>query len=104
MPQRGDWGTIYRARVLKEDGTPDGDIALATSLVLIFRDPDGAILEVEAELTTDGTDGLIEAVLGPSQLARSGTWAIQGYVELADGAFSTSWYEFPVYRNLEAVS
>lgn len=59
------------------DPFPIGD---ATLLEMVFEKPDGTVSALPAFLTTDGTDGLLEASVLSTFLDQAGTWRRQARV------------------------
>ena len=83
-----------------EIDTPD-DISLATEMTLRFQKPDGTTVDVEAEFTTDGTDGKVIVETDETfSLDQEGTWKVRANVVLPGGTYSTLPAEFYVEEDL----
>jgi hypothetical protein len=65
------------------------DLAAATLLEIHVRKPDGTIVEWDAELYTDGTDGKLVHYTEEDDLDAAGVWKLQGYIEMAGGKWHT---------------
>ena len=78
----GDVGVPLRLTIYT-DGTPR-DLSGATTLEMLLKKPGGTIISKPAKLTTDGTDGKMEYVTGPTDLDEVGTWRYQAHI--VDGA------------------
>lgn len=101
MPQEihvNDQGTEFRVTI--KDNSVAVDISNATVLNIIFRKPDGTSLSVNADLYTDGTDGIIYYRTIFNDLDQSGLYKIQAYVEISGGAYYSSIGSFSVKCNL----
>ena len=99
-PQEGTVGAVIQYTVLDGAGAPL-NISTATTKKLIFKKPNGAVIEKTAEFVTDGIDGKLKYVTVANDLVPSGTWRAQAYVVVpgvADG--KTEVKNFPVSRNL----
>jgi len=103
-----DIGTIFKV-TLQECDLDTGvssvvDVSSADSSAkrtIIFKKPDGTIVEKPAEFATDGTDGVIQYATVAGDLNQTGTWKIQARVELLTGMWSSDISKFKVYSNLE---
>lgn len=93
-----DIGTEFRVTI--KDNDVAVDISSATVLNIIFKKPDGTELVVNADLYTDGTDGIIYYRVVSGDLDQSGVFKIQAYVEISGGAYYSSISSFKVYCNL----
>lgn len=94
----GDIGTEFRVTVKDNDVVVD--VSSATVLNMIFRKPDGTLLTTNADLYTDGTDGIIyyRAVYG--DLDQPGIYKLQAYVEISGGSYYSSIGSFKAVCNL----
>lgn len=102
MPQEihlNDVGTIFELTVM--DGDTIVDISLATELLILFKKPDGTVVEQTASKTTDGTDGKMQYVTIAGDLDALRVWKIQGRVTLQTGKWSTEVDKFTVYPNVD---
>lgn len=61
----------------------------ATSLEIKFSDGTNTVTKT-ASLTTDGTDGKLEATLDATDITVAGDWSYQGIVTLSSGQSFTS--------------
>ena len=100
----GDAGTVYT--VVVKDGESVVDISTMTDLTIIFLPPDGEAKELEADFTTDGTDGSMYITSDEDTWDEPGEWGVQGYVVTMDGetivnAWHTDIRRFVVYPNLD---
>jgi len=77
------------------------DISTATAKSIIFRKPDGTIIEESATFLTDGTDGKIYYDTISTDLDLSGTYKVQGEVSINGGTYRGSVSSFSVKCNLE---
>lgn len=94
-----DVGTEFRIAITDDDSAIV-DLSSATVLQIIFKKPDSTDLVVEANLYTDGTDGIIYYNAVEGDLDQSGLYKIQGYVEIGAGSFYSSIGSFKVHCNL----
>lgn len=94
-----DVGTVFRITLTLNCETPL-DISAASAKSIVFNKPDDTILTKTAEFTTDGTDGKIEYISIVTDLDVTGTWKIQGKINLPSGAWSSNIGKFKVYANL----
>lgn len=91
--------TEFRIQVLDDGNIVD--LSTADVINIIFRKPpDDEIFTVQAELYTDGTDGIIKYIAQDGDIDRAGIYKIQGYVEVGSGKYSTSIGQFRVHCNL----
>jgi hypothetical protein len=65
-----DIGTAFRCTIY--DDSTLVDLSSATSLLLIFKDPEGNTTTKTASLYTDGTDGILQYVAVDGDLDVSG--------------------------------
>lgn len=94
-------GTVIRITV--KEGTAPLDISTATGLTLYLRKPDTdqTILERDAMLTTDGTDGKLEYTTVSDDLDTPGMWRVQAELVFSNGRqWRTSVADFDVLPNL----
>lgn len=77
------------------------DISGASSLVIIFKKPDGTVDTKFASLYTDGLDGkMVYTVINEDFFDAPGNYKIQGKVIIAGGTYYTSTGTFKVHCNL----
>lgn len=94
-----DQGTEFRITITDNDVVVD--LSTASVISIIFRKPDDTLLEVNATLYTDGTDGIIKYNAVDGDIDQSGRWKIQAYVELSSSAkYYSSIGTFMVHCNL----
>ena len=96
-----DIGTKFKLTV--KDGSSAVNISSAVSAgtkQVIIKKPSGDMLEKNASFTTDGTDGVMEYTTVANDLEESGTYKLQGKVQITDGTFFTDVHTFKVYRNI----
>ena len=96
-----DIGTKFKLTV--KDGSSAVNISSAVSAgtkQVIIKKPSGDKLEKNASFTTDGTDGVMEYTTEANDLDESGTYKLQGKVQITDGTFFTDVHTFKVYRNI----
>lgn len=94
----GDTGTEFRINITDE-GTAV-DLSSATTLQIIFKKPSGETLTVNADLYTDGTDGIIFYNAVDGDIDESGMWKIQTYVVVGSASYSSTVGTFKVECNL----
>jgi hypothetical protein len=97
--QQNDVGVIFRLTIIDQDEVVV-DLSEATVMRFIFQKPDGTLLTGNATRMTDGKDGVIEYVALAGDLALTGTWRYQGYVEVAGSVLYTTVGKFKVVQNL----
>ena len=97
----GDVGTSFRA-VIKDENDEIVDVSGATTKTITFKKPDGTLLVKDAELYTDGTDGIIEYISEENDLDDCGNWRLQGRVVFASGHWKSSIHDFKVEANLDS--
>ena len=96
---RGDIGTIFRLSIVDTDGEVV-DVSTATVKYIYFQKPTAVNVKKTAAFYTDGTDGIIQYTTIANDIAESGTWSVQGYVETTLGKFFTVKSTFQVYKTL----
>lgn len=96
----GDEGTIFEV-TLTESGAAL-DVSGATDLKIKFLKPDGTLVEKDAVLVTDGTDGKIAYTTLASDLDQDDSWEIQAWIRLPSGAWHSTSDRFTVYLPIGA--
>jgi hypothetical protein len=96
---QNDIGTTFRATLYND--TTLLDISNATARTLVFKKPDGTILNATATFYTDGTDGIIQYIAASGDVNQSGEWFIQADISISGSVFHSDIQRFTVYRNLE---
>lgn len=95
----GDIGTQILVAVVNQDGG-EADLSLAVSTIYSIEKPNGVILEVEADLYTDGQDGMLTYSSVDGDFDVAGIYKIQPRITFASGSYSGSIQSFRVYKNL----
>lgn len=96
----GDIGTIFE-RTVKDQSDVVVDCSAATVKKLIFKKPDGTVVEKTAAFTTNGADGKLRyTTTALTDLDQAGPWQLEVYVELPSGKWHSSISNFMVYGNL----
>jgi hypothetical protein len=93
-----DIGTELRITI-----TDDGvavDLSTATTLEYLIRKPDGSLLTVNADLYTDGTDGILTYTTVDGDTDIAGLYKIQAKVTIGSGTFYSSSAAFKVHCNV----
>lgn len=96
----GDIGTAFRTTIY-DQSSGIVDISTADSKYLIFKKPNGTVVQESASFLTDGTDGIIQYVSVSGFIDQPAVWQLQGYVTFPGGSWKTDIYEFRVFKNLE---
>lgn len=84
----GNSGVKIVIQFLDENGNPL-DVSKATKLTITIAQPDGSIQSAPAAFYTNGTDGKIAWVSGPSDLQDAGLYFVQGSVLRGTAALVT---------------
>lgn len=95
----GDIGTQILVSVTDQDGGV-ADLSLATSTLYSIEKPNGITLEVNADLYTDGTDGILSYSVVDGDFDVAGIYKIQPKIIFSSGSYSGSISTFRVYKNL----
>lgn len=95
----GDIGTELRLVVSDQDDSVV-DLSAATDTLFIITKPNGTILEITADLYTDGTDGTLTYSTIDGDLSVAGLYKIQARIVFTSGSYSSSIQTFRVYNNL----
>lgn len=98
--QYGDIGTLFKIRIVDQDGDVE-DVSTATTKEIIFRRPDGTTLTKTASLTTDGTDGYIEYSSVNGDLDMLGVWELQARIVKGGNDWHGTVKKFRVLRNTD---
>lgn len=93
-----DIGTRFYGTV--QDSGVVIDLSEAISVTMFFKKPDDTVLEVEAEVYGDGTDGIVQYFSVEGDLDMSGHWNVQTEVQLVNGTWKSNISTFYVYDNL----
>ncbi len=94
-----DTGTVLVLTITDQD---DAVVSLvgATVKQILMKKPDGVVLTKAASFTTDGSDGKIQWTTLVTDLDVPGLWILQGNVQLASGAWHTTYGALMVQANL----
>lgn len=95
----GDIGTDFVIAVVDETGDVV-DVSSASELKIYLKLPDDTVLTKDAELDSDGTDGLIKYTTVADDLSIQGAWEIQAKITIGSTVFGTSRCNFTVHANL----
>ena len=93
-----DEGTVFVGTINDENGIVD--VSLANVKQIILLRPDGTYIEEDADLFTDGTDGVLVYVVKSGDINMCGKWRIQWKVGFNNGSWKTDIKTFKVYDNL----
>jgi hypothetical protein len=101
-----DIGTIFELTMMDDEAVLD--ISGQLLMEIHFAKPDGTVLVKIASFTNttgtqDGVDGKMEYTTVTGDLDQTGTWKIQGIVQLPTGKWSSDISSFKVYKNLQVV-
>lgn len=96
---QNDIGTQFTF-TLKDQNDSIVDISTAGVIKIIFKKPSCTILERNASLLNDGTDGVFYYITQTGDLDEIGTYNIQGYVEIDANSWHTDIFAEKVFRNL----
>lgn len=94
-----DIGTIFEETLTDENGAAV-DVSSASVKNFFFQKPDGTVTTKPTSFSSDGKDGKMRYVTVANDLDQSGTWKVQGYVELSSGKWRSSIKTFVVHSNL----
>lgn len=94
-----DIGTVFKATIKDEDGVVV-DVSGASTMGLVFNQPDGTPVYKTAVHATDGTDGVIQYTTVAGDIDQAGNWRVQGYVAIATSEFHSDVHAFRVHSNL----
>lgn len=96
----GDVGTAFQITIVQPDGVTAIPVDSATEKKIYFQKSDGSRVVQDAEFVTDGSDGKIQYVSEIGDVDISGTWLMQGYVEITEGKFFSEAVRFLVHDTL----
>lgn len=95
---KGDYGQVAKLTFIDVDTDSAVDISgYATTIQMIFTDPDGAETAKTATWSTDGTDGVIQYTIETSLFDAAGYWQVRGRVKGASSTLTTVNHTFPVH-------
>ena len=97
---KNDIGTIFRVTIIDENDTIV-DVSSASTKRILFKKPNGTLLEKTATFYTNGTDGIIQYITITGDLDTVGVWQLQAYVVLSGNQYRSNITTFKVYRNLD---
>lgn len=93
-----DVGTIFVITFYEDDVVLDISSALEKSVR--FTKPDLTTLDVDLDFVTSGSDGQAYYATVDGDLDQSGTWKLQGIIELPNGLWHSNIARFKVFENL----
>ena len=93
-----DWGTNFQVTV-KEKGVVV-DLSSATGMIIVFRQPDGAIIERPLTWVSDGVDGKVYYLFPENEVIQAGVWSYQLMITFPSGSWHTQVGTFKVHKNL----
>lgn len=96
----GDVGTIITLTIYEDDETTAVDVSSATTKTIYVRKPSGTKDSWTATFTTDGSDGKITYTTTTGDIDETGTWLVQGYVEIGTSKHYSTRESFRVFANL----
>lgn len=99
MTQEGAIGAIIEYIVLDDDDEPL-DISSATVKALVFKKPDGTVVEKTAVFVTNGTDGKLKWTTIAGDLTPYGTYSAQARLTMPGFDGRSQVELFDVLRNL----
>jgi len=76
------------------------NVSTCTIKNIILKSPSGVKTTHTASFLTDGSEGKIYYDTASGDIDEAGTWKLQGYVEIASGAYYTTIESFRVNCNL----
>jgi hypothetical protein len=94
----GDIGTIFRVTIV--DGSSIVPLSGASIMSILFEKPDGTVVTVSGEWTTDGSDGKIECASYEGLLDMDGTWEIGAIIVTNEGRWEATSQSFKVRGGL----
>lgn len=99
--QLNDSGTPFEVTITDSNTGKAVNIQSATSKKIIFKKPNGDIIEKTAVFLTDGADGIIVYVSVPGDIDQLKVWSIQAEVTTPTGFYSSTIDTFEVMPNLK---
>ena len=97
--QENGVGIILEFTVLNAGGSAK-DISAATIKKLIFKKPNGVVVEKTAEFSNTGSDGKLRITSIDGDLQPYGIFQVHASLTIGTFAGKTAIAEFPVSRNL----
>jgi len=95
----GDYGQVAKITFYDVDTNAAADISgYASTIQMIFTDPDGTETEKTATFDTDGTDGVIKYTIETGLFNQSGHWKVRGRVKGAAATLSTVDHKFYIEK------
>jgi len=95
----GDIGTEIRLVVYNQDDSLS-NLSLSTETLFWITKPNGTVLEVTADLYSDGTDGILTYTTIDGDIDVAGAYKVQAVVSFSSGVYHSSVQTFRVYGNL----
>jgi hypothetical protein len=96
----GDIGTELRLVVYNQDGSVMDNLGSSTQTHFWISKPNGEVLDVDADLYTDGTDGILTYTTVDGDVDVAGIYKIQAVVTFSAGLYHSSIQTFRVHSNL----
>lgn len=97
---KADIGTLIILEVLDQDDAPVSLVGYS-GLTLLIEKPSATVVERDADLYTDGTDGKIKYYSTANDFDEVGTFKFQAFVDLPDGQWHSDIKKKKVLDNLE---
>lgn len=105
--QAGDYGITIQSRLVApnvDTGVLEAkDVSTATTIKLLLVDPDGDVRTLDADFTTDGTDGYVEYVTVDGDLDVPGHYQYQFRLTIAGKPHTSSAGHFQVDPALDTI-
>lgn len=96
----GDVGTVVTLTIYEDDETTVVDVSAAATKTIYVKKPSGTKDSWTASFTTDGSDGKIYYTTTTGDIDETGTWLVQGYVEIGTSKYYSTRESFRVLPNL----
>ena len=92
----GDIGTVFRLTIVDGGDAVDLSSGSSASNLVLFKKPDGSVLEKQASFYSDGTDGIIQYTSVENDIDQAGTWYIGANVNTSSGQWTATAVQFTV--------
>lgn len=105
--QAGDYGITIKT-LLKEKNSTTGllgakDVSAASAIKFLLTDPSGTVRILDADFTTDGSDGYVEYVLADGDIDVPGHYQAQFRLTISGKPHTSSPFHFQVDPALDTV-
>lgn len=90
----GDIGTVIKLTIHDQDGIVD--LSTASTKTFRFNSATNIAFDKTAIFDTDGTDGILKYQFILGDLNVAGIWAVQAYIEMPSGSWTSGTYTFTV--------